>query len=273
MIDSKKIIRELGVEPNKALGQNFLIDEPALERMVEAAEAKGKNVLEIGPGLGVLTDALANEAKRVAAVEIDSKMAAVLTDTLREHANTVIVNRDFLKLPIRDIEALFGGESFTVCANLPYYITSEAAVKLIDSHLSIDRMVLMMQKEAADHFLAGPKQKCYTAVSVISQHYYSVSELMQLSPSSYYPEPAVHSCVLLFERKTHEYDPLYSKTVKAAFSMRRKTLKNNIANLVGKAFAAEVIESAGLSYSARAEELTSDDFMRLSDAVKAFLEA
>ena len=267
MIDSKKIIKESGLVPNKALGQNFLTDVSAVTRIAELSRCNGKHVLEIGPGLGVLTGEFSKTAVQVTAVEIDSQMVAFLTDLLSARANVRIVNKDFLKLTVNDITELTNGSGFTVAANLPYYITSAAAMKLIDSPLPIERMVLMMQTEAADHFTAGPRAKCYTPVSVLSNRYYRVTKEFELSPSSYYPEPAVSSAVLLFERNGIPYDPSFSKLVKAAFAMRRKTLRNNLSGLIPKETVPAVIESAGLNASCRAEELSVDDFVKLNDAL------
>lgn len=273
MIDSKRIIKEAGLDPNKALGQNFLVDEAALDAICELACPDGQNVLEIGPGIGALTDKLAGSAKLVLAVEIDRNMVELLSKTLCEHENVRVIQSDFLRMKNSAILDVFGGEEFIVAANLPYYITSEAAMKLIDSELPIRRMVLMMQKEAAEHFIAAPRTKCYTPVSVISQRYYTVSLCMKLSPASYYPEPAVDSAVLLFERNGNAYDREFSIVVRTAFSMRRKTLKNNLMKIAPKETVPAMIENAQLLPSARAEELSPDDFLRLTESVKRFSSA
>lgn len=267
MIDSKQLIKQYGLNPNKALGQNFLIDENALERILELADCSGKRVLEIGPGLGVLTDALSRSAERVVCVEIDSKMCELLNETLAGSENVSVINADILKVKTEQLGELLGA-GFIVAANLPYYITSQTAMKLIDSPLEIAHMVLMMQQEAAEHFLAAPKQKCYTAVSVVAQHYYAISEQLKLPPSCYYPEPSVHSSVLVFKRKSVPYEPGFSRLVKAAFSMRRKTLRNNLSSLFDKSAVPAVIAQAGLTEACRAEELSADDFERLFEAAK-----
>lgn len=270
MIDSKKLIKEYGLTANKALGQNFLVDENAILSIVELSECSGKSVLEIGPGLGALTGELIRSAKNVVCIEIDSAMCELLKKTLDGAENLDIVNRDILKVKNDELSSLLG-EGFTVCANLPYYITSDITMKLADSALCISRMTLMMQQEAAEHFLASPKQKCYTPVSVISQRYYSICEKLRLSPSSYYPEPAVHSSVLVFKRNEKPYDPAFSRLVKTAFSMRRKTLRNNLASLYDKSLVPAIIERAGLAPSCRAEELTVSEFEALLDAANAEL--
>lgn len=268
MIDSKKLMKQYCLTANKALGQNFLIDENALNAIAEMSECAGKTVLEIGPGLGALTNELCKRAERVVCIEIDARMCELLQNTLVGCDNLLVINRDVLKVKNGELAELLG-ENFIVCANLPYYITSETAMKLIDSPLRIELMALMMQKEAAEHFTALPKQKCYTPVSVIAQRYFGITEELRLSPSSYYPEPSVHSSVLLFKRKGIPYDPSFSRLVKTAFSMRRKTLRNNLSSLYDKCLVPEIIERADLDPSCRAEELTCDDFMRLLDAANA----
>ncbi len=270
MIDSKKLLKEYGLTANKALGQNFLVDEAALAEIAALAQCEGKSVLEIGPGLGALTDELAKRAKKVVCVEIDAAMCALLEKTLDGAQNVAIINRDILKVKNAELAALLGG-SFTVCANLPYYITSDTAMKLIDSDLPVERMVLMMQREAAEHFLAVPKQKCYTAASVIAGRMYEISEALRLPPSSYYPEPTVHSSVLVFKRSGKPYESAYSTLVRTAFAMRRKTLANNLASLYEKALVPAMIERAGLSPSCRAEELASADFELLLRSARAVL--
>ena len=148
MINSKELIKEYGIKANKALGQNFLVDESALAAITELADCGGKKVLEIGPGLGALTNELAQQADKVVCVEVDSLMCSLLEKTLAGHDCVTIINRDFLKVKTDELHSLLG-DGFIVAANLPYYITSDSAMKLIDSPLIIKRMVLMMQQEAA----------------------------------------------------------------------------------------------------------------------------
>lgn len=270
MIDAKKIVKEYGLTPNKALGQNFLTDIAALEAIVELASCAGEDVFEIGPGLGTLTDALAESASSVTAVEIDKKMCELLETTLAGRDNVRIIGSDILRLKNDEIAALFSS-GFIIAANLPYYITTETAMKFIDSPLKIKRMVLMMQQEAAAHFTAAAKEKCYTPVTVLSNRYYTVREALRLSPSCYYPEPAVNSSVLVFERNEAAYDKGFTKLVKAAFMMRRKTLKNNLSALLGKESTDEVIENALLKPTVRAEELTHEDFSRILESARMII--
>ncbi len=270
MIDSKSLIKEYKLSPNKALGQNFLIDESSIRRIIELADPHGRPVLEIGPGLGALTDELCLNSGRVVAVELDSRMSWLLKERLSARTNLTILNCDFLRLKNEEIVEMFG-DSFIVVSNLPYYITTPASMKLIDSALPIERMVLMMQYEASKHFTACPKEKCYTPISVVSGRYYSVTPEFRLSPSAYYPEPEVDSVVLRFERNSVPYDPLFTRVVKASFAMRRKTLKNNLASLADKSIVPELILSAGLEPSCRAEELSISDYERLFVCFKGYL--
>lgn len=270
MIDSKKLIKEYELNPNKALGQNFLIDENAIRTIAELAHCDGMPVLEIGPGLGALTDELSLRASSVIAVEIDKNMVELLSSILADRGNIHIINRDFLRFPEKELTDAMGGLPFVVAANLPYYITTPAALRLIDSPLPIQRMVLMMQEEAAAHFTAGPRAKQYTPLSVLCACYYNVRSELHLPPSCYYPEPAVHSVVLSFERNEKPFDPSLSSLVKASFAMRRKTLRNNLSAFIPKDAVPSVIEKAGLPASCRAEELTPGDFVRLNDAVNEY---
>ena len=266
MLDSKAIIANNGLNPNKALGQNFLIDETAIKRIVELCRCDDSPVLEIGPGLGALTEELLKHAQKVCAVEIDANMVQLLSANLGNNPKLSLVNCDFLKYPVERIKDGFSSGSFIVAANLPYYITAPICQRLFDSELNISRMVLMMQEEAADRFTAAPGAKNYVPLSVIAQQLFDISRGLRLSPASYYPAPDVNSVVLVFERSNRFTPKSFSKVVKAAFAMRRKTLLNNLQNIADKAAALQIIESAGLSPSVRAESLSPSDFVSLSKA-------
>lgn len=272
MIDSKETVKKLGLTPNKALGQNFLIDAVAISRIAALADCKNANVLEIGPGLGALTAALAEDAKTVLAVEIDRKLFEILSEQFAHEQAVRLVCCDFLKLPPPKISEIFGGESFIVAANLPYYITSPICMRLLESGLPIERMVLMMQVEAADRFFAAPRDTNYGPLSILSQYLFDISTELRLSPAAYYPEPTVHSCVLKFERNGNALPPQLIKVLRAAFAMRRKTLRNNMLQLVPKNSVDEVISNAGLLPTARAEELEAADFVRLADSYANFVQ-
>ena len=169
MTDSKEMIKKLGLTPNKALGQNFLIDTEAISRIAVLADCQGENVLEIGPGLGALTSALSEKAKNLLAVEIDRTLVGILADEFADKRSVQLICSDFLKVPPAKISDAFGGEPFTVAANLPYYITSPICMRLIESGLPVKRMVLMVQVEAAERFFAAPRDVYYGPLSIVSR--------------------------------------------------------------------------------------------------------
>ena len=268
----KELITKYGITPNKALGQNFLADEDAAERIVSLAAEPGLAVLEIGPGLGALTRPLAGRGLPLAAVELDAAMCEVLRAELNEKA--VIVNADFLKCDLMGIRAALGGGEISVVGNLPYYITAAAVQRLVLSGLAIRRMTLMMQKEAAERFTARPGDRNYVPVTVLAQRLFDIRPVMELSPASYYPQPEVSSTVLLFERNGCEMPEKLPALTKAAFQMRRKTLQNNLAAMgLSKAEAAELIKACGLDPAVRAERLTVEELTRLAEAIKTKVRA
>lgn len=270
MTDSKEMIKKLGLTPNKALGQNFLIDTEAISRIAALADCQGENVLEIGPGLGALTSALSEKAKNLLAVEIDRTLVGILADEFADKRSVQLICSDFLKVPPAKISDAFGGEPFTVAANLPYYITSPICMRLIESGLPVKRMVLMMQVEAAERFFAAPRDVNYGPLSIVSRYLFDISTELKLSPAAYYPEPSVHSCVLKFERNGSELPPNFIKVLRAAFAMRRKTLRNNMLQLIPKNNVDEVIADAGLLPTVRAEELAAANFVRLADSYNRY---
>lgn len=264
MIDSKEMIKTTGFYPNKALGQNFLVDETALSNIAAHSQCEGMPVLEVGPGFGALTNELAKTASKVLAIEIDKRLYEILSETFKERANIELICEDFLKFPISSISSAFSNRPFIVAANLPYYITSPICLKLICSDLPITRMVLMMQQEAADRFFAHPGDKNYGPLSIVSQYLYTISEPIKLSPASYYPAPEVKSSVLLFERNENRLIENFMYVIKASFSMRRKTLYNNLIGIMSKDSAQAIIKNAGLEPSVRAESLSIEKFIELT---------
>jgi len=264
-------IFSLGITPNKALGQNFLCDESAIAAIVGCAADPGLPVLEIGPGLGALTLPLAGKGLPLAAVELDSVLAEVLGKKLTGAADAHIIQGDFLKTDLAYVHKLLGGGSITAVGNLPYYITSPICERLILSSLPMQRMVLMMQREAAERFFAKPCDKVYGPLSVMAQSLYDVNELLRLDPSSYYPQPEVSSTVIVLLRNGKTMPRLLPRLLKCAFAMRRKTLCNNLTALgLTKPAAAELIAEMGLGDSVRAEAVEPSAFeamaLRLEDA-------
>lgn len=273
MMNAKELINTYGLYPNKSLGQNFLIDDAVCLQIAALSRCEGNPVLEIGPGLGALTSELVKSASEVFAVEIDGNMVKILSEQLRSCTNLRVIHADFIKYPLSLLASALNGKPCIVAGNLPYYITAAICQKLLESEINIPRMVLMVQEEAAERFLASPGDKNYVPLSIAAQQKYTISIAHRLSPSSYYPAPDVNSCVLLFERNENEPIPNFYRIVKAAFAMRRKTLYNNMQSLLNKRASSIVIECASLNPSVRAETLTIEQFSALTKAYNRFIEA
>ena len=256
-----------GLTPNKALGQNFLVDEDAIGRIAGSILELELPMLEIGPGLGAITAPLAESGLPIYAVELDKKLAGILNDELPE--NVHIVNEDFLKADISSIHSALGGGEIVVCGNLPYYITSDIASKLLLSGLPIKRMVLMMQREAAQRFTSEPGKKNYGPLTVLTKLQYGVQKLFELSPASYYPQPDVDSTVLVFDRLNTELHEKLPRVLKCAFSARRKTLANNLTAFgIPKGETETMLIALGLAPNVRAEAITPGEFAGISELLE-----
>lgn len=264
MINSSEIIKLNDIIPNKALGQNFLVDCDAIQKIIDLTCCAGQPVLEIGPGVGALTSELVHSASHLLAVEIDKHMVEILSKEVTND-NLTILNSDFLKVSNLEIVNLLGINKFLVVGNLPYYITSDICQKLLSNDFDSPRMVLMMQEEAALRFTAKPCDKNYVPLSIISQQRYCITKRLSLSPSAYYPSPEVNSVVLLFERKNSELIDNYSKVVKASFAMRRKTLRNNLRSIADETTIANMLNEVGLASDIRAEAVSVEQFVKLTE--------
>ena len=277
---SPAVIREIltrhGFSFSKALGQNFLINPTVCPRMADLSGAdEFTGVLEIGPGIGVLTAELAKRAKKVVAVELDHRLPPVLAETLSDFSNVKIVEGDVLKLSLAKlIEEEFPGMEVAVCANLPYYITSPVIMALLVQRLPVKAVTVMVQKEAAARITAKPGTRQCGAISAAVHFYAEPETLFQVSRGSFLPPPNVDSAVIrLAVRKEPpvkvKSERLFFETVKAAFSMRRKTLLNCLSAgfRLPKGELAPLMEAAGISPNARAEQLTLPEFAALSDAL------
>ncbi|MBQ9083887.1 MAG: 16S rRNA (adenine(1518)-N(6)/adenine(1519)-N(6))-dimethyltransferase RsmA [Clostridia bacterium] len=272
------VIRELlgrhGFRFSKALGQNFLINPSVCPRMAEmGGAAPGVGVLEIGPGIGVLTVELAQRADKVVAVELDDRLLPVLAETLADYPNAKVIHGDAMKLDLGQIIAEeFAGLDVAICANLPYYITSPIIMKLLEDKLPVRSITVMVQKEAADRICAAPGTRESGALSLGVSYYADPEILFKVSRGSFMPAPNVDSAVIRLNVRPPQYAPRSEKQlfglIKAAFGQRRKTLMNALSS---KALPKDVLAAAmaevGLSPTARAEELTMDQFVRLSDAL------
>lgn len=267
------ILKAFGLRMSKKLGQNFLIDARIVQGIVDAAEIKlGDRVLEIGPGIGTLTQGLAEAGAEVTAVELDKKLPAVLKETLKAYDNVTIVPGDILKVNIPEI---MGEGPFKVAANLPYYITTPILMTLLERRLPITHMVTMVQKEVAERMTAKPGSRIYGALSVAVQYYTEPEIVLDVPPRSFIPAPEVMSVVVScrVRRKPAvdvQDEKLFFRVVKAAFGQRRKTLANA---LRGAGFPKEqvrdALESAGIDPIRRGETLTLAEFGQLADAFAA----
>ena len=272
-----EVIQKYDFDFQKKFGQNFLIDERVLEKIISAAEVnKDDFVLEIGPGIGTMTQYLAENAREVMAVEIDKNLIPILSDTLSAYDNVSILNADILKVDIAKIvEEKNGGKPVKVVANLPYYITTPIIMGLFESHVPIDSITVMVQKEVADRMQSGPGTKDYGALSLAVQYYAEPYVVANVPPNCFMPRPNVGSAVI---RLTSHKKPVAVKNeklmfdiIRASFNQRRKTLVNGLYNVGGlnksKEELAAVLESIGLTANVRGETLTLEQFAALSDAL------
>lgn len=274
-----EIIKKYGFDFQKKYGQNFLIDGRVLEKIMDAAEISREDcVLEIGPGIGTMTQYLAERAGKVIAVEIDGNLIPILNETLRECDNVTIINDDILKL---DLEALVGkenqGRPIKVVANLPYYITTPIIMGLFERHVPLDNITVMVQKEVADRMQVGPGTKDYGALSLAVQYYAKPYIVANVPPNCFIPRPNVASAVIRLTRYPEppvqvNNESLMFRLIRASFNQRRKTLVNGIGNAPEVDFtkeeAAQALEALGFSTTIRGEALTLEEFARLSDELE-----
>ena len=263
----------------KKFGQNFLIDTHVLEKIIAAAGVtKDDCVLEIGPGIGTMTQYLAESARHVIAVEIDQNLIPILKDTLSAYENVTVINKDILKVDIQALAQEYnGGRPIKVVANLPYYITTPIIFNLLEQRLPMERLVAMVQKEVAERMVAKPGGKDYGALSVSIQYYTEPEIAFIVPPESFIPAPNVDSAVIVCKRRTVPPvevcdEKLFFKVVKAAFSVRRKMLSNALKNMgISSVQAAAWLERAGIDPKRRGETLSLADFASLTNCFKEVL--
>ena len=267
------ILHRFKLRADKKLGQNFLIDENIVRNIVAAAELSDKDtVLEVGPGIGTLTQGLDESGASVVAVELDKRLLPVLDTTLEGYDNVRIVNGDILQV---DIMQTVGVDEFKVCANLPYYITTPIIFALLEKRLPMERLVAMVQKEVAERMAAKPGGKDYGALSVAIQYYTEPEIAFIVPPSSFIPAPSVDSAVIVCKRREKPPvevcdEALFFRVVKAAFSLRRKMLNNSLKNMGIKGEqVAKWLELAGVDGKRRAETLSLEDFAALTNTFAA----
>ena len=274
------VLQKYNFSFQKKFGQNFLIDTHVLDKIIASAEiTKDDMVLEIGPGIGTMTQYLACAAGKVVAVEIDKTLIPILEDTLSEYDNVQIINQDVLKVNLAKLaEEENGGKPIKVVANLPYYITTPIIMGLFENHVPLKSITVMVQKEVADRMQGGPGTKDYGALSLAVQYYAKPYIVANVPPNCFMPRPKVGSAVIRLER--YEEPPvqvadekLMFRIIRASFNQRRKTLVNGLKNSPEIQFSKEEIEAAietlGKGASVRGEALTLEEFARLSNILSS----
>ncbi len=273
---TKEVINKYRFAFQKKYGQNFLIDSNVLKSIVDAAEiTKDDFVLEIGPGIGTMTQYLCEAAGQVVAVEIDRMLIPILQDTLSEYDNVEIMNQDVLKVDIKSLaQQKNGGKPIKVVANLPYYITTPIIMSLFESEVPIESITIMVQKEVADRMQTGPGSKDYGALSLAVQYYAEVKVMFHVSASCFMPKPNVDSAVIKLTRHTRppvevQNEKLMFQIIRASFNQRRKTLVNGLKNSMELNFSkdeiVEAVHGIGKAETIRGEALTLEEFAELSN--------
>lgn len=263
----------------KRFGQNFLIDEHVLGKIIRAAEITEEDfVVEIGPGIGTLTQYLAASAREVAAIEIDDALIPILEDTLSGYDNVTIIHEDVLKVDLTKLaEEKNGGRPVKVVANLPYYITTPIIMGLFENHVPVDSITIMVQKEVADRMKTGPGSKDYGALSLAVQYYARPELVANVPPNCFMPRPRVGSAVIRLTKYQKppveaEDEKLMFQIIRASFNQRRKTLVNGLSNApelrIPKERTAAVLEEMGLKPGVRGEALDLSQFAELSNRLK-----
>ena len=279
---TRAILERHGFTFKKSFGQNFLTDTNILQKIVDTAEIDKKvNVIEIGPGIGALTEFLAESAAEVMAFEIDDRLVPILADTLRDFDNVTVVNQDILKVDLAQYIAEFKNPDLPikVVANLPYYITTPILMHLIESGIPFSEFVVMMQREVADRISAQPNTKAYGSLSIAVQYYMTAKVAFIVPRTVFVPAPNVDSAILKMVRRDQpavevQDEKFFFKVSKASFAHRRKTLWNNLTSYFGKSEETKgkltaALERADLSPSVRGEALSLEEFARLADALKS----
>ena len=263
----KELLSKHGFTFSKSLGQNFLINPSVCPRMAELSGAGGAGVIEIGPGIGVLTNELCKISEKVVAVELDKRLLPVLDETLSEYDNVKIINADVMELDLNKLIAEeFSGMDVVVCANLPYYITSPIIMKLLEDKLPLKAITVMVQKEAAQRICADVGSRMSGAVTVSVNYYAKPQMLFSVSAGSFMPAPKVDSAVIrldvLSEPPVKTDEKKFFAVVRAAFSQRRKVISNSLSSglSISKDRTLEVLEAANVPSNARAEKLSLENF-------------
>ncbi|HAS73205.1 MAG TPA: 16S rRNA (adenine(1518)-N(6)/adenine(1519)-N(6))-dimethyltransferase [Clostridiales bacterium UBA8960] len=273
----KYIMEKYGFKFSKGLGQNFIIDDNVLTRIIEGSDInKEDGILEIGPGIGVMTDVLCEHANKVVSVEIDKSLIPVLQETVGHHENLTVINQDVLKLDVlKLVRDEFGDRKPKLIANLPYYVTTPIIMMFLEERIPVSDLIVMIQKEVADRIIAKPSTKEYGALSVVVQYFTEPSIVTRVSRGSFMPMPNVDSTVIRL--KVRETSPVmlddeatFFLTIKDGFGKRRKTLLNALSSgflRISKDQAKRALDMAGIPENTRGEALNIDEFASLSNAI------
>lgn len=272
----KDILKRYGFSFSKSLGQNFIVNPTVCPRMAENCSELNEGVLEIGPGFGVLTAELAKRFKKVVSVEIDKKLIPILGETTKEYQNVKIINSDILKIDLEEllINEFEGFEEVTVCANLPYYITSEIIMYILENNPGFSSLTVMVQKEAAERICAIPGTRNSGAISLAVRYYGDPNILFGVSRGSFIPAPNVDSSVIKIDMSNVTAEKVkdkkaFFKVVRAAFSQRRKNILNSLSSglKVSKEDLKSVLEKVNIDFNKRAEQLVMEDFINISNNI------
>ncbi len=271
-----RIMRRHGFKNARSLGQNFLTDESVIDAIIYGSGIQENDlVIEIGPGLGVLTAAAAEEAERVAAIEIDKRLIPVLEDTLSFYDNVEIVNDDIMKTDLKElISSRRTSGSVRIIGNLPYYITTPILMKLLEEDVPAESITIMMQKEVADRIMASPGNRIYGALTVAVSFYCTAERIAEAPKEIFLPQPKVDSSVIRLDKRKERpvetmSEKLFFEVVKSGFSQRRKTLQNSLTGTRGisKEEAGLVLDAAGIERNRRAETLDLKEFAAVADEI------
>lgn len=272
---TKEIISHFNFKFNKSFGQNFLINEEVLESTVEGMNLNEDScVIEIGPGIGTLTQEMAKRCKKVVAIEIDERLISVLEETLGDYSNVKIIHNDILKVDFEKLIEEEGLKNVKVAANLPYYVTTPIITKIFNEKPPIESMTLMLQKEAGERIMAAPNADAYGVISILVQYYAEVEIVCSVPFTSFIPQPRVESVVVNIkireEPRVNVMDKdLFFRIIKMSFSMRRKTLWNVLKQTgLSEGKLKEAFEASGIDSKRRGETLSIEEFGKLSDEVK-----
>ena len=273
---SPKVVKEIidlyGFKFSKSLGQNFLIDKNFVDKIVDGADISGKNVIEVGPGIGTISYEMAKTCKNLVLIELDSSLIPILEENMSDFRNVTIINQDILKTNLKEIQdKYFGGEPFEFVSNLPYYITTPIIEKIFEEDLDCRSMTIMVQKEVADRMLASEKDKDYSSLSVFVKYYSEAKFLTKVPKSVFMPQPKIDSAVLRLDLRV--YDEKVNKEklfalVKAGFLKRRKTILNSMFAVAEKDDLRKVFEKLNLKENLRAENLSLDDFINITNELE-----